>query len=237
MPRCRYQESSNGPMDTMGTCIDRFWEIGSGDFASNDTAVKIGKFRDEWTCQKWCCNWISGHFRVMVALRKKNHQRISGMRICHGPEKKNIAHSLFAVHDRVRNPSCLEWKRRLCFSSESLHNIYIIVLPENHNHSNIYFYHYWTFIYSHGHFCFPAPHFTTRAQTNLNEKGRNMLKHGIIFQEKKPFFCEFVKKMWKDPDWEILNTSSFLNIQREGWPLLCNDLNLQPSYLLAEVWS
>lgn len=45
--RCRYQESSNGPMDKMGTCIDRFWEIGSGDFASNDTAVKIGKFRDE----------------------------------------------------------------------------------------------------------------------------------------------------------------------------------------------
>lgn len=28
-------------MDKMGTCIDRFWEIGSGDFASNDTAVKI----------------------------------------------------------------------------------------------------------------------------------------------------------------------------------------------------
>ena len=41
VPRCRYQESSNGPMDKMGTCIDRFWEIGSGDFESNDTAVKI----------------------------------------------------------------------------------------------------------------------------------------------------------------------------------------------------
>lgn len=229
MSRCRYQESSNGPMDKMGTCIDRFWEIGSGDFESNDTAVKIGKFRDEWTCQKWCCNWISDHFRLMVALHKKKTSKNLRHEDLSWTWKKNIAHSLFAVHDRVRNPSCLEWKRRLCFSSESLHNIYIIVLPENHNYSNIYFYH-WTFIYSHGRFCFPAPHFTTRAQTNLNEKGRNMLKHGIIFQEKKPFFVN----LWKNVERPGLGNpkhSKFPNHpKREGWPLLCNDLNLQPSF-------
>ncbi len=58
------------------------------------------------------------------------------------------------------------------------------VQTENHKYLDSY---HWTFIYSQWDVSvFQAPHFTTRAQTNLVAERRNMLKHGIIFQERNP---------------------------------------------------